>query len=148
MIRTLCATLLLLSAGIGAVEAQTPSVVFCQPIGRSPAPFPCPAAITTHTGGTISVTNTFQVALALNNTPNAAGGIGTRQGCLLQSNATSTHTLYVHFKPSGGAAATLVTSFALAPGDTISCANSANQILQEEIDVTGTSGDTYSLSYQ
>jgi len=137
---------LLLLAFAGKVEAQNISIQACQPYSSQAQPAPCQAPASTQIGAAIAITNTFQVALALNSTIAPSGATGTRSSCLLQNNGT--HNMFVYFKKSGGTAASLTAAFVLLPGYTINCINTAGQILQDEIDITGTSGDTYSLIVQ
>lgn len=146
MNKTLLLASLLLLAIAGRSEAQNISIQACQPYSSQAQPSPCQAPSSTQTGAAIAVTNTFQVALALNSTTAPSGATGTRSSCLLQNNGT--HNMFVYFKKSGGVIASLTAALVLLPSYTINCLNTAGQILQEEIDITGTSGDTYALIVQ
>lgn len=91
---------------------------------------------TTQTSGTISVTNTFQVALA--------APTGKRNGCLIQNQGAN--KMFVFFGPS--ASATLAKSFQLLAGQTISCGTQTDVVVQDIVNITGTSGDAYVVSSQ
>lgn len=135
--------------GIWGIEADAVGQIqiqACQPYSSQAQPSPCQSPSSAQTGGTISVTNTFQVALSLNSTTAPSGATGTRSSCLLQNKGAN--NMFVYFKASGASAASVLKSFILLPGYTIDCINRAGQILQEEIDITGTSGDTYALIVQ
>ena len=94
--------------------------------------------------GTIAVTSTFQSVV-----PSAIGG-RVRQGCLIQN--TGSNTQYVYFGPL--ASATKAMSYQLSPpgaatqGGAISCSTSAGGVLQDQVVITGTSGDTFTAEYQ
>lgn len=104
---------------------------------------PLPVAITEGTSGvttitsnsTISVTNTFQQALA---------AATSRQACLLQN--TGTHTQYVYFGTIGSA--TTGNAFQLSAGQSISCATVNGLVLVDAVNITGTSGDGYVIASQ
>ena len=97
---------------------------------------------TTQAGSTIAVTNTFQQVLA------PVYPLGTppvlRQGCLVQNNGS--HTMYVFFGPI--ASATTAKSFQLTAGQGIGCATGSGAVLQDQVSITGTSGDAYGYSAQ
>lgn len=91
-------------------------------------------ATTTTTNSTISVTNTFQAALASSST---------RKGCLLQN--TGAHVQYIYFGTIGSA--TTSNAFQINPGQTISC-TAGTIVLTDAVDITGTSGDGYIVTSQ
>lgn len=97
--------------------------------------------MTTVTNGTIATTNTFQNAL-----PSANGG---RYGCTIQNQGT--HTMYVFAGAAGNA--TLAKSLQLSPNQTFNCGMyGANwpsaSVIQDAIQITGTSGDAYVVNAQ
>lgn len=73
-----------------------------------------------------------------------------RQGCLIQNNGSNNE--YVFFGPT--ASATTSNSFVLVPpstgvqGGSISCASFAGGVLQDQVSVSGTSGDAFVAAYQ
>lgn len=93
-------------------------------------------ATSTNASSTIAVTNTFQSVFAANTNFN-------RTGCALQNNGT--HAMYVFFGPI--ASATLGKSVNLAPGQPVSC-NSAPVTLNDQVSITGTSGDAFFAAVQ
>ena len=99
------------------------------------AQFLQPTSPTVSTGGTISVTNTFQVALGASN--------GQRFGCAIQNNGT--HVMYAFF---GAGSATTGTSLQIAAGNTIYCATAGGPVIQDEVQITGTSGDAFVVAAQ
>lgn len=91
---------------------------------------------TTITNSTITVTNTFQNVDALNTI---------RQGCTIQNQGT--HTMYVFFGPI--ASATTAGSIQVGSGSAIYCNLTGNgKVLQDEINITGTSGDAFVFNIQ
>lgn len=90
---------------------------------------------TTTTNSTVSVTNTFQAALAAS---------GTRKACLLQN--TGTHVEYVYYGTIGSA--TTSNAFQINPGQTISCATTNGLVLTDAVNITGTAGDGYIVTNQ
>ena len=84
---------------------------------------------------TIASTNVFQVALAAPS--------GQRNGCTIQN--TGTHVEYVYFGAT--ASATTSNSYQVNPGQMIYC-NAGNVVLQDIINITGTSGDGYIVTSQ
>ena len=97
--------------------------------------------VTTVVSGTITVTNTFQSVLA-NSQTNNPGARG-RTSCTVQNNGT--HTMFVFFGPIANA--TLTNSFQLAAGNAILCqVNGAT--LQDQVSITGTSGDAFVAAQQ
>src|SRR5665213_2204898 len=92
---------------------------------------------TSHWGGTITTTNTWQVIQGKNNG---------RNGCTVQNNGS--HTMYVYFDSAGTAACSagsVGNSFALAPnsngvaGQALNCAIASNLILSSQVCIYGTS---------
>jgi hypothetical protein len=92
------------------------------------------AATTTTVNSTVSVTNTFQAALAAS---------ATRKGCLLQN--TGAHVQYIYFGTLGSA--TTSNSFQINAGQTISC-NAGPVVLTDAVGITGTAGDGYIVTSQ
>lgn len=92
------------------------------------------AATTTQAKLTVSVTNTYQQALASS---------ATRKGCLIQNNGSNTG--FVFF---GAAPADTTTSFKLAPGQPISCSVGGLAVATDAVQITGTSGDVFVISSQ
>lgn len=94
----------------------------------------------------ITSTNTFQVVFA--NQPS----LTRRNGCAIQNNGSNTMYVYVHQGASG--TATKNSSYQLAPpgtgtqGGVFICATGAGGIIQDQIDITGTSGDTFAATIQ
>lgn len=99
-----------------------------------------PLQVTTiESGSTITVTNTFQQVFSQFVTvPGQTQGRG-RSACLIQNNGT--HIMYVFFGPIANA--TLTNSFQIAAAGTISCQITSNVVSQDQISITGTSGDAY-----
>ena len=91
-----------------------------------------PLRVTTlgQTNGTISVTNTYQQALAARTT---------RNGCLIYNNGT--HTMLVYF----GAIASATTSNGLpvTAGTAIYCSTPYGAVLTDAVNITGTAGDAF-----
>jgi hypothetical protein len=127
-------------------KAQQSFIIFCQPPNTQA--IPCPAPLTSaQIGTTIAVTNTFQIALAASAwVANPTPGAQARQGCLLQNNGT--HSMYVYFKKTGAAVASLTNSFILQANGLMNCNSISGGVLQDEIDISGTSGDAYVLISQ
>ena len=91
--------------------------------------------MTVATNGTITVTNTFQLALAPAN--------GGRLGCTVQNQGT--HTMYVF---PGAGTASEAKSLQLTAGAQMTCglagsSQNINAIMQDELQITGTSGDAF-----
>ena len=91
-------------------------------------------ATTITANSAISVTNTFQPALAADTA---------RLACLLQN--TGTHVEYVYFGTLANA--TTSNAFQISAGQMISC-NAPGVVLQDAVNVTGTSGDSYVVTSQ
>lgn len=108
--------------------AQAQSPVITQPYG-----------VTTHNdSSTIAVTNTFQsIWTASTNTRG-------RAGCTVQNNSASA-AMYVFF--GAIASATTGKSVKLAAGQAVSC-NSGGTVLQDQVSITGTSGDAFYAAQQ
>jgi hypothetical protein len=116
-----------------------------QPVVTSPS-----SVGTVNTSGTIGTGGgTFQSVFA------AAGhvakpSVAARQGCLVQN--TGGNVEYVFVGPI--ASATEATSYQLVPpgtgiqGGSISCATLGGGVLQDQISITGTSGDTFTATRQ
>ena len=109
-------------------------LAFCAP-ALAQAPYPWNLNTVT-INSTISVTSTFQSALAVQS--------GGRHGCLIQN--TGTHTEYVYF--GAIASATTSNAFQISPGQTISCASVYGVIAQDAVNITGTAGDGYVVTSQ
>lgn len=144
MIRVFVALLALLLLPVAA-RAQSVNT-YCGTGGGSGPSFwqPCTgsgsggasAALTsTNASGTISVTNTFQQVFAV---------ATTRKGCLIQNNSTNGNNQYVYEHGSGQ---TVAKSYTLTPGGSYSCNRPAG-VVQNEIDITGTAGDTFAADSQ
>lgn len=135
MRKLLLVSALALMVPLGA-RAQSPVVTYPNPVTSVDA------------SSTITVTNTFQSVFT------AAGGTGSaraaRQGCLIQNNGSN--TMWVFAGPIANA--TKATSFQLiAPttgvqGGSFSCATGGGGILQDQISITGTSGDAFTAKRQ
>ena len=125
------------AALVALAVALAPFMAWAQAFQPQGAP-----VTTTQTGSTIAVTNTFQQVLA------PVYPLGTppvlRQGCLVQNNGS--HTMYVFFGPI--ASATTAKSFQLTAGQGIGCATGSGAVLQDQVSITGTSGDAYGYSAQ
>lgn len=92
-----------------------------------------PYGVTTgNASSTITVTDTFQTVFAA-----STDTVG-RTACTIQNNGT--HTMYVFF--GARTSATKDTSLQLAAGQYVLC-SSGNDILKDEVSVTGTSGDKF-----
>lgn len=158
------ALLLFTAFGVREVSAQQSSVCFTQPTQQIPQPCPTdpngavilgqsnipPTVNSVQTGGTIAVTNTFQLALAASGyipATSAALATGTpRRGCFLQN--TGSTNIRVYFRATGAAAATIGTSLLLLPGQSMTCQTASGGVLQDAIWITGTATDTYTLVSQ
>lgn len=98
----------------------------------------------TNLSGSIGTTNTFQSLSLAVVPPNR------RNGCLIQDNGSN--TMYVFFGPIGSA--TKAASYQLIPpgtgiqGGSVSCATGGGGVLQDQISITGTSGDAFAASTQ
>lgn len=87
--------------------------------------------------GTISVTNTFQSIWAKNTSTRG------RAGCVIQNNGSN--TMWVYFGDIANA--TKATSVVLAAGQNVSCI-SGGIVLEDQVSITGTSGDTFFAAQQ
>lgn len=117
---------LLLALYVTSVEAQSPVIT---------QPYP----VTSHNdSGTIAVTNTFQSIW-----PASANTRG-RAGCSAQNNSAS-NVMYVFFGPI--ASATTAKSVKLAVGQSVSCVI-GGLVLQDQVSITGTSGDAFFAAQQ
>jgi hypothetical protein len=87
--------------------------------------------------GTIAVTNTFQSIWTANTSMRG------RAGCTVQNNGTN--SMYVYFGPI--ASATTATSVKLAVGQSVNC-NVNGITLQDQVSITGTSGEAYYAAQQ
>lgn len=121
---------LLLALYVTSAEAQTPPVnlVTTAPLG----------VLSHNDSGTIAVTNTFQ-SIWTASTNNRG-----RASCTVQNNAT-TNTMYVFFGPI--ASATIAKSVKLAVGQPVSCII-GGVVLQDQVSITGTSGDAFFAAQQ
>ena len=125
-----------LAFGVSYANAQTP--VTTQPYGVR----------TLNASSTITITNTFQSVFAANSTtfPNTATG---RSSCTIQNNGAN--TMWVYFGPI--ASATKGASFALSAGTSSVAGQSVNcsvggVVLQDQVSITGTSGDAFYAAQQ
>jgi hypothetical protein len=91
---------------------------------------PSPAKVT------VSVTNTYQQALASSTT---------RYGCTIQYVAVAGTVGYVYF---GSAPADTTTSFQLSNGQSINCGAGGGAVATDAIQVTGTATDIFVVSQQ
>jgi len=92
---------------------------------------------------TIASTGTFQTIQVKN---------GARSGCAIQNQGTntSTDTMWVYFDATNSAncsAATKAGSFTLIPGQSMNC-NVGTIVLNDEVCITGTSGDAFAANFQ
>lgn len=122
-----------------AILLLLPSLAWAQPFVMPPpggitvtAPY---GKTSTVTKVTISVTNTYQTALAANSL---------RLGCLIQNTGASTMYVYI----GAVAPADNTTSFNLAAGDAISCATMTGGVITDAILITGTSTQVAVVSTQ
>lgn len=130
--RTFLAAVALLAFGLRPCSAQ-------QFVTTIPAPASSAGG---DASGTIAVTNTFQklFAGAGNSIAPTVGTPGARHGCSVQNNGT--HTMYVS-ESLGVAASALTTSWQIAASGGLFNCNFGGVVLFGEIDITGTSGDTF-----
>lgn len=99
------------------------------------------AVATTNNSSTITSTGTFQsIWTALSTSPNTAR----RSACTVQ-NLSTTNTMYVYFGTI--ASATTPTSVTVAPGNAVYCNVSGNS-LQDQVSITGTTGDPFYAAQQ
>lgn len=119
------ASLFFFTGALTAAFAQTPVVT--QPYNVN----------SYNSSGTITVTNTFQ-SIWIKNT--ASRG---RAGCTVQNNGTN--AMYVYFGDI--ASATKGASVVLTTGQAVSC-NNGGVVLQDQVSVTGTSGDAFFAAQQ
>lgn len=103
----------------------------------------------TSAGGSVAVTNTFQSVFAAKANPAQS----MRFGCTIQnSGASNAGSIFVFVGPI--ASATKAASFELVPvgtgvqGGSFSCATGGGGVIQDQISVTGTSGDTFAATSQ
>lgn len=90
-------------------------------------PLTAPATVS---GGTIAATGAYQTALAAR---------PERDSCLIQNNGANAMNL----RPAGASA-----SFVVAPGQAFYCAAPGGPVMPEAIEITGTAGDSYTVSEQ
>ena len=132
-----------LALGVSLASAQTPVVT--QPYVQ---------ITTQNTSSTIAVTNTFQSVFAATGalasySSTSPGTLGNpvvnkqRAACTLQNNGT--HTMYVFFGPL--ASATTSSSVVLSAGQSVQC-NVGGVTLQDQVSITGTSGDAFYAAQQ
>lgn len=86
---------------------------------------------------TIAITNIFQSVWAANTTTRG------RAGCTVQN--TGTNTMYVYF--GAIADATTAKSTKLSAGQSVRC-NNSGITLQDQVSITGTSGETFYAAQQ
>lgn len=92
------------------------------------------AVTATIANGTITLTDTFQAALA------APGAGTTRKACLLQNQATA-NTMYIYAGAIGGA--TKAKSIQILPGSAYTCGNISGGVEQSAVNITGTTADAW-----
>ena len=98
-----------------------------------------PRAVSTkgaNASGTIASTGVFQLLFAA--TPSSPGG-QPRAGCTIQNNGS--HTMYVT-EGLGTAASTTALAWTLTAGQSANC-QFGGVVLQGEVDITGTTGDSF-----
>ena len=107
--------------------------------GQPVTTFPAPQS-TVNVSGTISVTDTFQEIL-----PSKIGvpPAQLRHNCSIQNNGS--HTMYVFFGPI--ASATEAKSFQVAPSGTIYCGGPVSITAQDQVSITGTSGEAFTATW-
>lgn len=131
--RRLCVLALLLLAGPALAQ---------QAVTTSPS-----VVGTVHADSTIASTNVFQSVFAA---AGPAASAAKRQGCAIQN--TGSATMYIYVGPI--ASATKNGSYQLVPpgtgvqGGSFSCATGGGGVLQDQISITGTSGDTFTATRQ
>jgi hypothetical protein len=110
-----------------------------QGVGPNPVTtLPYTGAVTTNSSSTIGTGgSTFQSVFA------APTGNQRRNACVLQNNGT--HTMSVFFGPI--ASATTGNSVALSAGQSVQC-NVGGIALQDQVSITGTSGDAFYAAQQ
>lgn len=127
---------LLGGAGGGQQVITNPTMVWaCAPVG--PLQTTTPASCPNNVSSTITTTSTFQQIFAVANQ-------SARTACMIQNNGT--HTMYVF--PGPTTLATTGTSVQLAAGAAFYCTNQSGATLQDNIALTGTSGDGFYASAQ
>jgi hypothetical protein len=107
-------------ADAGIISYRCSNNQACEVVGTSP---------TTVANSTISVTNTFQTALAAN---------PARHACAIQNQGT--HVMYIYL--GAAASATTAASLQVAAGQTFYC-NNGTVVAPELVNITGTAGDAY-----
>ena len=98
------------------------------------------AVISQNSSSTIASTGVFQSIWTANS---ASPNNKQRAGCSIQNNGT--HVMYVFFGPI--ASATTSNSFQIGAGQTIYCNNNPI-ILQDQVSITGTTGDAFVAAQQ
>lgn len=117
------------AGALSSAEAQSQPPIFSTlPSGRTSA----------NASGTITATGTFQKVFSAA-VPQVSGGPSFRSGCEVQNNGT--HTVWVSEGKTAGTASES-TSRQVAAGGSWYCER-AGVALQGEIDITGTSGDSF-----
>lgn len=97
-------------------------------------------ALSTNASSTISSTGVFQSIWTANS---ISGSSKQRSACTIQNNGAN--TMYVFFGPI--ASATTAKSIALAIGQACYC-NNGGTVLQDQVSITGTSGDAFYAAQQ
>lgn len=92
---------------------------------------------TRNASGTIAVTSTFQSVFAATSSP------ARRMACAVQNNGSN--NMYVFFGPI--ASASTGTSVVLVTGQSVNC-NTSGAALQDQVSITGTSGDAFYAAQQ
>lgn len=103
---------------------------------------PYTGGLTSNMSSTVAVTNTFQSVFAAPDlTKNQK-----RSACTIQNNtATGANAMYVFFGPIANA--TTANSVKLSQGQPVNC-NVGGITLQDQVSITGTSGDAYYAAQQ
>lgn len=128
---------------IAALLVLAPTLAYAQgtPVITNPA-----LINSSDQSATITATNTFQTVF-----PVPTGSAG-RKGCLIQNGGSNAMFVYVHQGTSGVAAKShsyqIIAPGTGIQGGTFSCASLGGGILQDQIDITGTIGDTFTATSQ
>lgn len=114
-------------------------------VGTQVTTYPAPQS-SVDASGTIAVTNTYQQVFT---SKIGASGSAARHNCAIQNNGS--HVMLVFFGPIANA--TAAKSYVLNPGSTntggdlIYCSGPSGVTLQDQVSITGTSGDAFTASW-